>query len=537
MDEIDVATLHEINEFISTEIGVLLPHKYDFVKHFDAYYTVYIPTVVTDDTYRMNALAKNLSAHMNFPKNVYCILFFNVPSDEIKIKTDNYVRTFLHKYSDDLDLSKIGLIYYKYTKLDKPHVGIARAAIASFLIKTYLAIVANGKVTDTIVILSDDRRYLSATHATRPRGKGNLSHYKKSEAAIDKKKHKDTLETNKEIQQMIDSVIRKNKILSPVGQRCTIERSTKLKKCDRDRDDVSIAQILAGKIELFIRTYIDAFNDTENGGKYNLCSFFAPLFEDSSFVNQVAKSKINIGGYTGLKRLSLRQIKTVARNVPEIYSMNELNQKCLISAVRNSVVECDNTTGTSCISWGEGKKDPIRLTDDGNYNAHYYTLQKYFPQYKLKTKSEKKEKRLSGAKRKSPRFADDREDDIERLSGTKRKSIRSEDEEERDEESDRQLDYYSENEIDLSSPRDNYEDDDEVEYEDDDDEPIFSNIPVKDKFFVEKILNKRINKRRKNLVEYLVKWENYSDEYNTWEPEDNLIEDVPLIVKKYNKNN
>jgi hypothetical protein len=51
------------------------------------------------------------------------------------------------------------------------------------------------------------------------------------------------------------------------------------------------------------------------------------------------------------------------------------------------------------------------------------------------------------------------------------------------------------------------------------------NEPV---FIVEKILDKR---KIKDKIEYLLKWKNYSNEHNSWEPLDNL--DCPDLIKKF----
>ena len=60
----------------------------------------------------------------------------------------------------------------------------------------------------------------------------------------------------------------------------------------------------------------------------------------------------------------------------------------------------------------------------------------------------------------------------------------------------------------------------------------------KDIFYVEKILNKRYFEDLK-IDKYEVKWKNYSNKYNTWEPLDNLLAAIDLIEefeKKEEKN-
>ena len=50
------------------------------------------------------------------------------------------------------------------------------------------------------------------------------------------------------------------------------------------------------------------------------------------------------------------------------------------------------------------------------------------------------------------------------------------------------------------------------------------------KFIVEKIINKR---KLNNRIEYLVKWQNYKDSENSWEPRTDLIKDIPDMIKDY----
>lgn len=63
-------------------------------------------------------------------------------------------------------------------------------------------------------------------------------------------------------------------------------------------------------------------------------------------------------------------------------------------------------------------------------------------------------------------------------------------------------------------------------------EPVLVNEQLE--YHVERILNHR-DKRvgRGQRREYLIKWSGYPEDYNSWEPERNLIEDIPALLKQY----
>lgn len=80
----------------------------------------------------------------------------------------------------------------------------------------------------------------------------------------------------------------------------------------------------------------------------------------------------------------------------------------------------------------------------------------------------------------------------------------------------------------MSSKKKNSKVDDDVDEEPMDQE---GDENEEEEFVVEKILEKRTLKG--GVVEYYLKWKNYPDEDNTWEPKENL--DCPELIEEFEK--
>ena len=66
------------------------------------------------------------------------------------------------------------------------------------------------------------------------------------------------------------------------------------------------------------------------------------------------------------------------------------------------------------------------------------------------------------------------------------------------------------------------------------DKSLVKSTPIK-KYRIERLLERDISRKG---VFYLVKWAEYSKEYNSWEPETNLIKDGnQALIDKFNKRN
>lgn len=334
IDEID-----ELLDYFNTKMNMFtINMSYDNNKHFNSPYSVYIPTVKTKDKNRLNILSKNLKIYLNNDENVYCILFINY-NDIFDVHRINiFIDNFYNEYNIKKD--NIGVILYK-SIYEYTHVGVARCAIAQFIVRTYKAMVMSG-LKNKPIIISDDRRYIQET----------------SKIKLDES-------LNNKIKNMLEYVMQNDAIISPLGQRC--KRTNE--EC---RTDVSISQIIVSNIQNIVKIYIWALKQNDN----SLCSFFTVLFEDSAFINAAYKSSIvNILGFTDLKRVTSPHIKTIARKSFD-YELTSFDKKCLNKAIDYSVSKCKKPFKGICMNWGNEKQQEIKNDMNSGYSAHYQLLKK-----------------------------------------------------------------------------------------------------------------------------------------------------------------
>ena len=359
--------MQEFSDFFNKSgVNLIQTKLYNNDLYLDSPYYVYIPTVITTDNNRKYALAKNLNIHINYNSDVYCILFFYVDNNIDDIL--QYVNIFLQQYN--ISQKNVGIVCYTYSHA-YTHVGIARCAIAEFIIKTYFTLQKINMQYKPIII-SDDRRYLENTS-----------------------KNKSIVDLNNKIKDMLNLVMTTNLICSPLGQRCS-----KLKPKTRDliddttlsqyqkticRTDTSVAQIIVCNIKNMYDVYLWALHNSDE----LFCSFFAVLFEDSAFINAAYQSKlVEIRGYTKLKRRTLIGIDTIARNEVDYNSLSEFSKVCLNKAVDISVDNCNKPLNGTCIKWGNNTQQKITSSINDGYSTHYTLLKQFYP-HKLENYDDK----------------------------------------------------------------------------------------------------------------------------------------------------
>ena len=340
-----------------------------------AYYTVLIPHMVQEigsDRYR--ALLKNLAVHayahdrskerrFGMP-----IIFFGVREGESTRAVQAYIKELkkarlplpedmydtpshpipkrMYGFGSDARErwltvgSRCRFLVYRYRQA-RAHVGIARAAIAYFM----LGLTPYRDSADLPIMTADDRRYLNRNK--------NRAENKDITSSI-----------NHHIAKMFMTVRRHGYMISPIGRMYqrknpdyrkrqkwqTSEQQMSDSKYRTDtknrkgvmkgltdiageqfRVNSNTAQILVGNLGLFVNGYLQGLEAKD----YGWCASFAKIFEDSAYSMLVSQTT-NVLGYVGLVRMDTGA-KTEARKDFDPDELNHTDRQCLQAAIDISV--------------------------------------------------------------------------------------------------------------------------------------------------------------------------------------------------------
>lgn len=344
-------------------------------------------------------------------KSVHCILFFHSGSDSQSDRIDRFMRDLKRKFIH------VGYIIYRCQLKTKIHVGVARAAIARFMVYLY------SECGDKNIITSDDRRYLTWNFNPEKVNHGPyvLSDSKtlytstfwrkdseqKSErvsgellsVAPTKIRKKGIDRTN--IAMHIDNIfnfvekppmfVRANNYIegkSPTHAPdypniiLSIASTRQKYKTVKHYDIKNPAQILFGKLSTFIDTYLYGINLEEYFPNMG-CASFAMLFEDYAFIRLADANGTFIGSYKYLVRDTIQSIDTIARVKADTKKYHDRFNKCLLAAI-NATTNCKTGATRGGEDWYNLKitKDvtiKMEKSTKGNFEAHRLTCQKTYP--------------------------------------------------------------------------------------------------------------------------------------------------------------